>query len=125
MHRILMRTIVFDFEPDVHDAALDFWTAALDAHSRQGINYPEYHALEHPATMGPVMTQILGSGESRIHLDIETDDPPAEVERLTALGAKVEKEFDEWIVMRDPAGILFCVVPAESEDFPHLAREVG
>lgn len=52
-----------------------------------------------------------------IHLDLNTDDREAEVERLTALGATVVETKTEstgpytetWTVMRDPEGNGFCV----------------
>lgn len=49
-----------------------------------------------------------------MHLDIETDDVEAEVERLTALGAvlwdhQMERGHD-FQVMRDPRGTEFCVL---------------
>jgi hypothetical protein len=119
-----MRTVIFDFEPGVHDKARDFWVTALAADVRPGTKYPEYQVLEHPAALGPVMVQSLGDGTSRIHLDIETDDPPAEVERLVRAGASVVQSHDGWTVLEDPAGILFCVVPAVADDFGELARTV-
>jgi hypothetical protein len=124
MHRILMRTVVLDFSSDIHDQAREFWKVALGADIRRGTSYPEYHVLAHPAALGPVMVQLVGDGSSRVHLDIETDDPPAEVRRLVAAGAAIEQEHDEWTVMRDPAGLLFCVVPVGSEDFATLSRVV-
>jgi predicted enzyme related to lactoylglutathione lyase len=50
--------------------------------------------------------------ESRVHLDIETDDIEAEVARLTALGAReVSRPHDgRWVVMQAPTGQRFCVV---------------
>jgi hypothetical protein len=49
-----------------------------------------------------------------IHLDLNADDPDAEVERLVALGATAVETltgpFDEsCVVMRDPEGNGFCV----------------
>ena len=120
-----MRTIVFDFAPGAHDVGRDFWRVALAADIRRGNNYPEYHVLEHPAALGPVLVQQLGEGESRIHLDIETDDCEAEVSRLVAAGATIAQRHAEWTVLRDPAGVLFCVVPADSEDFAEHAHPVG
>ena len=125
MHRILMRTIVLDFTPEVHDAARDFWQTALAAGIRHGTNYAEYHVLEHPAALGPVLVQRLQDGASRIHLDIETDDPAAELARLVAAGARIAERHEHWTVLRDPAGLLFCVVPAESPDFTELAHTVA
>jgi hypothetical protein len=117
MHRILLRTIVVDAPSDVHDRTRDFWTTALAADARRGVKYPEYHVLEHPAATGPVMVQDIGTTAARFHLDIETDDVEAEVARLLAAGAAEVERHDEWVVLSDPAGLLFCVVPAEGDDF--------
>jgi Glyoxalase-like domain len=128
MHKILLRTVVLDFEPGAHDAALEFWKTALASEARAATHLPEYHVMRHPAAVGSVVVQRLGEGASRIHLDIESDDVPAEVERLAAAGASVVQTVNDWTVMRDPAGLLFCVVPAGSvsgnQDFDELARIV-
>jgi hypothetical protein len=42
--------------------------------------------------------------ESRVHLDVETDDIPAEVARLGKLGAKLVNRLDRWVVMQAPTG---------------------
>ena len=42
--------------------------------------------------------------ESCVHIDIETDDIPAEVARLEKLGATVNKQLERWVVMRAPSG---------------------
>ena len=55
--------------------------------------------------------------ESRIHLDIETDDIPAEVARLEKLGATVDKRLERWVVMRAPSGQRFCVVRVQRDGF--------
>src|ERR1700686_4621031 len=98
MHRILMRSVAFDFAPDVHDAARDFWAAALDAGVRRGVDHPEYHQLERPAAPGPVIVQKLGAGESHVPLDIESDDTEAEVARLGAAGAVALARHHDWVV---------------------------
>ena len=54
---------------------------------------------------------------SRIHLDIETDNVEAEVQRLERLGARRQAYVETWWIMEDPAGHLFCVVPVHSDDF--------
>jgi hypothetical protein len=54
---------------------------------------------------GEISVQIQRVGhESRVHIDIETDDIPAEVARLEKLGATVDKRLERWVVMRAPAG---------------------
>jgi len=58
-----------------------------------------------------LLIQRLGEGQSRVHLDIHTDDLAAEVDRLERLGARRVQQVDSWWVLRDPAGLLFCVIP--------------
>jgi ketosteroid isomerase-like protein len=47
---------------------------------------------------------------SRVHLDIESDDVEAEVERLEALGARRLEKIHTWWVLEAPTGHRFCVV---------------
>ena len=60
--------------------------------------------------------------ESRVHLDIETDDIPAEVARLEKLGATVDKRLERWVVMRAPSGQRFCVVRVQRDGFEDNAN---
>jgi hypothetical protein len=48
--------------------------------------------------------------ESRVHLDIESDDIEAEVRRLESLGARRLQNVQTWVVMEAPTGQRFCVV---------------
>jgi len=57
-------------------------------------------------------------GDPRVHLDIETDDVEAEVARLEGLGAVRARKMNGYWIMRDPAGLVFCVVPPQTPDFP-------
>ena len=57
-----------------------------------------------------------GHGEARSAdvgggTDIHTDDLPAEVARLEKLGAERAGQVHSWQLMRDPAGLVFCVIP--------------
>jgi len=54
---------------------------------------------------------------SRVHLDIETDDIEAEVERLQALGAIEIARIQGWVVLEAPSGHRFCVVKPQRPDF--------
>ncbi|MEP6562428.1 MAG: VOC family protein [Nakamurella sp.] len=69
--------------------------------------------------------QNIGSGTARFHLDIETDDVGAEVERLSRLGAVKIADGRTWVVMRDPSGLVFDVVPYQSPWFADRSREVS
>ncbi len=50
----------------------------------------------------------------RHHVDIETDDVDAEVERLAALGAVEVAQWLDCHILRAPGGHLLCVVPVHS-----------
>jgi len=62
-----------------------------------------------------VEAQRTGAGTPpRIHLDIETDDVAAEVARVVRLGATVQEERDDYTILIDPGGLVFCVVPVQT-----------
>jgi predicted enzyme related to lactoylglutathione lyase len=105
--------IVIDAPSDSHDQELSFWQAALGVTLRREEQHPEYHGAVLPhQQQHALLVQRLGSGAARVHLDIHTDDVDAEVARLTGLGAEPLDRVQGWCVMRDPAGLRFCVVPA-------------
>ena len=73
---------------------------------------------------GPiVLLQRVTAAERAIHLDMETDDVPAEVGRLEKLGARVKARIRNHVVMEAPSGHPFCVVPVYRPDFPARAVE--
>jgi hypothetical protein len=125
MHRILLREVVIDAPSESFAATRDFWAAALLTEARQVPRYPEFTALEDPASLSVVGLQDIGADRARFHLDLETDDVAAEVARLLKLGAEEVSQGRTWVVLRDPAGLLLCVVPAESPDFAQRSREVS
>ena len=58
-------------------------------------------------------------GRNRLHLDLYTNNQDAEVERLVKIGANRYqwryKQDDDFIVLEDPDGNLFCVVQVRSK----------
>jgi predicted enzyme related to lactoylglutathione lyase len=60
--------------------------------------------------------------KNRVHVDLQPDQPrDAEVERLSALGAKLidDQRLPDgggWVVLADPAGNEFCVTPGAAGD---------
>jgi hypothetical protein len=122
MHRSRIKGIIIDCNyGDIH-AAARFWAEALGRPIEQ--NHPgtagNYVMLETPPD--EIHVQIQGvDHESRVHIDIESDDIPAEVVRLEKLGAKVEKRMEHWIAMRAPTGQCFCVVRVRRDGFPRNA----
>lgn len=124
VHRILLREVVIDAPTSTFAATRDFWAAALLAEAEQVVEFPEFTALRDPAALSWVGLQEVRDAEARYHLDIETDDVEAEVARLICLGAVKVAVGRSWVVMRDPSGHLFDVVPNESPWFAERALEV-
>ena len=122
MHRSRFAGFIIDCKTDDLEAAVDFWSAAL-GYSRQG--KPEddlYVGLNTPENEPYVEVQKVDH-ESRVHLDIETDDIEAEVKRLEALGARRIADVKSWCVMQAPSGQRFCVVGPNSSHFTATANE--
>jgi hypothetical protein len=104
--------IVIDVPAAHHERTLEFWGGAIGREWHHLPEFPEYHGTGLAGTGDlSMLVQVLGDGEPRIHLDIHTDDLAAEVARLTALGATKVGEEHRWVIMRDPAGMPFCVIP--------------
>lgn len=124
MHRSRLCALLIDCNtPDV-DAAARFWAAALGR--APDPEHPgtrgNYRMLETPPDEPLVQIQRV-SHESRVHIDIETDDIAAEVARLEQLGAQVAQRLERWVVMRAPTGQHFCVVRVQRPGFPKNANE--
>jgi len=63
--------------------------------------------------------------ESRVHIDIGTDDIAAEVACPEKLGAKAAGRPARWVVMQAPAGQRFCIVHVQRPEFPKNANRWG
>jgi len=124
MHHSRLTAVIIDCKTDDVDGAARFWAEALGrpvdvAHpGSQG----GYRMLTTPP--GELIVEVQKvDHESRVHIDIETDDIPAEVKRLEKLGAKVHQEFPRWVVMQAPSGQRLCVVRVQRpDDFPKNAN---
>ena len=58
-------------------------------------------------------------GKNRLHLDLYTDDQQGEVQRLLGLGAtlhpRTPEPDEDFVVLADPEGNLFCVIDVNFE----------
>ena len=116
MHRSRLCHVIIDVN-DLGGAR--FWAAALGA--RVVRTNPPYAWLERGAgdlRLGLQLVPEPKTSKSRVHLDIETDGIEAEVRRLEDLGARRQRFGEEWLVMENPYGNGFCVVPPQLDDFP-------
>jgi hypothetical protein len=108
-HSRLCRAVI-DVPGDHHDDELAFWQGATGEALEASPRFPEYHGAILPGQDFGVLLQRLEDGPARVHLDIHTDDLDAEVARLERLGATRVRQVERWWIMRDPAGLVFCVV---------------
>jgi len=119
MHRSRINGILIDCNTDDIQASARFWAEALgrpidpDHPGTRG----NYVMLKTPEDEISVQIQRVDH-ESRVHIDIETDDIPAEVARLEKAGATVDTRMERWVVMRAPSGQRFCIVRAQRAGFP-------
>ena len=105
-----------------------FWAAAIDGYK---VQVPDDDTMARFAAKGftaetAPFVLIEGPGpliccqrrdgprleRNRIHFDLHTDDRPAEIARLTALGATFFYEHPRFTALRDPEGNQFCVADA-------------
>jgi catechol 2,3-dioxygenase-like lactoylglutathione lyase family enzyme len=123
MHYSRLCALLIDCNtPDIDEAA-SFWADALGRPI--DLDHPgtrgNYRMLETPEDELIVQIQRVAH-ESRVHLDIETDNIPAEVARLEKLGAQIVDRLERWVVMQAPTGQRFCVVRVQRPGFPKNAN---
>lgn len=112
-HRARLAGFIIDCKTEDLAGAAEFWSQALGL----AIVDPDEGGEHRYAKLSPgpggmhIEVQRVGH-ESRVHLDIESDDIEAEVARLSALGAVVieRPRGGRWVVMQAPTGQRFCVV---------------
>jgi predicted enzyme related to lactoylglutathione lyase len=116
MHKSKLAGFIIDCNTGDLASAATFWGGALGmpvkhlaGQENQYIQLEDHHAHLH------IEVQKV-SHPSRVHLDIETDDIPAEVARLVALGAREIEKRNTWVVMEAPTGQRFCVVRVQKAD---------
>jgi len=123
MHHSRLCALLIDCRTSDVDEAARFWGAALGRpvdlqhHGSRG----NYLMLTTPPGEPIVEIQRV-EHDSRVHLDIETDDIPAEVARLSQLGATVVERLERWVVMQAPTGQRFCIVRVQRPGFPTNAN---
>ena len=124
----------------IHDVVIDcrhpaslarFWAAVLDGYSVAPYDDAELERLqalgiEDPDDDPTVLVEAPGTtprlwfqrvperkvAKNRVHLDLRSDDPDGEVDRLVSLGARlaVEQPNRALIVLQDPEGNELCIL---------------
>ncbi len=123
MHHSRLCALLIDCQTSDVDEAVHYWSQVLGR--AEDPNHPgsrgNYRMLETPPDEPIVQIQRV-QHESRVHIDIETDDIPAEVARLEKIGTTVVERLERWVVMQAPTGQRFCVVRIQRPGFPKNAN---
>ena len=121
MHKSRLGGILIDCQTDDPESAARFWSAALGYPTRPRKADSPYVDLDTPERELYLSVQAVDH-DSRVHVDIETDNVDAEVARLVELGARELGRIKDWVVMAAPTGQRFCIVPVESKHFDETAN---
>jgi len=107
--------VVLDAPAPVSDAEVTFWTELVGHQGEVKPGFEEYVSFplrEHGLPLNMLVQRLGDDGRTRVHghLDISAGrEFRSVVERHVELGATIEHEVKHWTVMRDPAGVAYCV----------------
>ena len=123
MHKSRLGALIVDCQTEDLWKDAQFWSGALGARCEDPANQvnQKYIRLESGPNELRVLLQNVDHS-SRVHIDIETDDIEAEVNRLVQLGATIVDRLERWVVMQAPSGHRFCVIGTISDGFEEHAN---
>jgi hypothetical protein len=119
MHKSRIDGIFIDHPPESFAASVAFWASATGRSPHADEPYHSFGTFG-----GDIVIEAQRVGKStapRVHLDVATDDIDAEVQRLEKLGATKLQQCDGYWQMRDPGGLVFCVISPHTDDFAETA----
>jgi hypothetical protein len=112
--------VCLDIAPESFEAETAFWGALAGGTARPG-KFAEFAWLDVPHEL-PIrlLFQRLdqGRGATTAHIDLACSDPQAVREVHEELGAEFVGQGASWLVMRDPAGGIYCLTGRD----PHTGR---
>jgi hypothetical protein len=113
--------IFLDTPADRFEDAVEFWAAVTGwtPSERRG-EEGQFLTLVPAAGSSYVKMQAV-DGPARVHLDLDSADRPATVERARSLGATTAWTYHDVEVMRSPGGFVFCQTLLDGE--PELVRD--
>jgi hypothetical protein len=126
MHHSRLCAVLIDCKTSDVDEAARFWGEALGRAvdpSHPG-SRGNYRMLETPPDEPIVQIQRVDH-ESRVHIDVETDDVPAEMMRLAKLGAKVVNHLERRVVMQAPTNPTLLRRTGAAARFSEECQPVG
>ncbi|MEE3126989.1 MAG: VOC family protein [Actinomycetota bacterium] len=111
-HSSLVDQVCLDISPDRFEEEVAFWAALTGWERGSSAVSVSFVPLVRPAGQ-PLRVLLQRTDDPRphtgAHLDLATTDRAAEAERHVALGAVVVASYPVWTVLRDPAGLAYCL----------------
>lgn len=105
-------TIVIDCVDNDFNDCVNFWKAFLNTGGETQGEDQRYVELDAAFDQVKVLLQRVEE-DPGIHLDVETTEQSAELDRARQLGARLKYPVKRWYVMEDPAGNTFCLCRAQ------------
>ncbi len=121
MHKSRLGTVIVDCQTDNLEREAEFWSQALGGTVNRHDPEGRYIDVQTDLAEPQVILQKV-EHPSWIHIDIETDDIEAEVNRLQGLGASVVEKMERWTVMEAPSKHRFCIIGVRREGFDKKAN---
>ncbi len=122
--RPLWLTAFLDFPASEFDTGAAFWARATGwprSPSRGALD--EFTSLVPPDGADYLRLQRLGTGETRVHLDVHVADPEEAAFAAQERGASVVRQVGpRLVVMTSPAGFEFCLVAQQRDTVPAATR---
>jgi Glyoxalase-like domain len=110
--RSVLDQVCLDIPASRYDAECGFWERLTGWPLDDTDDHDEFRRLTRPTEIPyAFLLQRLDDpvGAVTAHLDLACQDRGAECERHLRLGATAVRRTDGWTVMRDPAGLTYCI----------------
>jgi len=119
MSEVLGLSAFLDLAADEHARGLELWER-LTGYQRSATRGDdgEFVTLVPPEGDGFLRVQRLGSGSSRVHLDLHVADPRTAALEAFGLGAAMVADEVDYLTLTSPGGFTFCFVPHRAGDVP-------
>lgn len=101
-----------------------FWSALLDRPIADRTGPYVFLRRENGLVVGFQRVDAPTPGKNRLHLDLDAPDPAAAQQRVEALGGRRLEGYEEggFLVMADPEGNEFCILPEGPLDLDDQGR---
>ncbi len=108
--RSIIDQVCLDIPSLGFDGEAAFWQSLL-RWPLVGSSYAEFERLVRPddQALRVLLQRVDDEGPVRAHLDLACSSRERELQRHIELGARVVAERDQWTVLRDPAGMVYCL----------------